>query len=116
MEIFIILTKYNTIGLKKVNHCSWSLLSQHIHPLTIGGSSCGVIVKAMDCRIVVNEFELQSHDHIHFWTNTLGKGMNPLILAARVNWYHYSSSRWLVGFYGISTFVGYLTPNTFLCK
>ena len=23
---------------------------------------------------------------------------------------------WLVGFYGISTFVGYLTPNTFLCK
>ena len=23
---------------------------------------------------------------------------------------------WLVGFYGISTFVGYLTPNRFLCK
>ena len=23
---------------------------------------------------------------------------------------------WSVGFYGISTFVGYLTPNTFLCK
>ena len=23
---------------------------------------------------------------------------------------------WLVGFYGISTFVGYLTPNPFLCK
>ena len=23
---------------------------------------------------------------------------------------------WLVGFYGISTFVGYLTPNQFLCK
>ena len=22
---------------------------------------------------------------------------------------------WLVGFYGISTFVGYLTPNPFLC-
>ncbi len=22
----------------------------------------------------------------------------------------------LVGFYGISTFVGYLTPNPFLCK
>ena len=23
---------------------------------------------------------------------------------------------WLVGFYGISTLVGYLTPNPFLCK
>ena len=23
---------------------------------------------------------------------------------------------WLVGFYGISTFAGYLTPNPFLCK
>ena len=23
---------------------------------------------------------------------------------------------WLVGFYGISTFLGYLTPNPFLCK
>ena len=23
---------------------------------------------------------------------------------------------WLVGFYGKSTFVGYLTPNPFLCK
>ena len=23
---------------------------------------------------------------------------------------------WFVGFYGISNFVGYLTPNPFLCK
>ena len=23
---------------------------------------------------------------------------------------------WFVGFYGISTFVGYFTPNPFLCK
>ena len=23
---------------------------------------------------------------------------------------------WFVGFYGISTFVDYLTPNPFLCK
>ena len=27
-----------------------------------------------------------------------------------------SGSVWFVGFYGISTFVGYLTPNSFLCK
>ena len=38
----------------------------------------GVMVKAMDCGIVISEFELQSR--VHFPTNTLGKGMNPLIL------------------------------------
>ena len=27
-----------------------------------------------------------------------------------------NGSFWLVGFYGISTFEGYLTPNPFLCK
>ena len=43
---------------------------------------CGVMVKAIDCGIVVSEFELQSCYYIHFWTNTLGKGMNPLILQA----------------------------------
>ena len=42
----------------------------------------GVMVNAMDCRIVVSEFELQSRNYVHFWTNTLGKGMNPLILPA----------------------------------
>ena len=30
------------------------------------------------------------------------------------NFNHYFG--WLVGFHVISTFVGYLTPNTFLCK
>ena len=42
----------------------------------------GVMVKAMDCGIVVSEFELQSRYYVHFRTNTLGKGMNPLILPA----------------------------------
>ena len=37
-----------------------------------------VIVKAMDCGIVVNEFVLQSRYYVHFRANTLGKGMNPL--------------------------------------
>ena len=40
----------------------------------------GVFVKAMDCGIVESEFELQSRYYVHFRTNTLGKGMNPLIL------------------------------------
>ena len=37
----------------------------------------GVMVKVMDCEIVVSEFELQSRYYIHFRTNTLRKGMNP---------------------------------------
>ena len=37
---------------------------------------------AMDCRIVVSEFVLQSRYYVHFRANTLGKGMNPLILPA----------------------------------
>ena len=32
----------------------------------------------VDCDIVVSEFELQPRYYIHFQTNTLGKGMNPL--------------------------------------
>ena len=44
-----------------------------------GERPSGVMVKAMDCRIVVREFVLQSRYYIHFGANTLGKGMNPLI-------------------------------------
>ena len=40
------------------------------------------MVRAMDCGIVVREFELQSRYYIHFQENTLRKGMNPLILPA----------------------------------
>ena len=42
----------------------------------------GVMVKAMDCGIVVREFVLQSRYYIHFRANTFGKGMNHLILPA----------------------------------
>ena len=48
----------------------------------IGGSSRGVIVKAMDCGIVVSEFVLQSRYYVHFRANALGKCMNPLNLPA----------------------------------
>ncbi len=41
-----------------------------------------VMVKAMDCGIVVSEFILQSRYYVYFQANTLGKGMNPLILPA----------------------------------
>ena len=33
----------------------------------------------LDCDIVVSEFELESRYNVDFQTNTLGKGMNPLI-------------------------------------
>ena len=46
------------------------------------GCPRGVMVKAMDCGIVVCEFVLQSRYYIHFWANTLAKGMSPLILPA----------------------------------
>ena len=36
----------------------------------------------MDCGIVVSEFELQPRYYVHFRANTLGKGMNLLILPA----------------------------------
>ena len=47
-----------------------------------GGCPRGVMVKAMDCGIVVREFELQSRYYVHFRPNILGKGMKPLILLA----------------------------------
>ena len=46
------------------------------------GCPRGVMVKPMDCGIVVSEFVLQSRYYVHFRTNTLGKGINPLILPA----------------------------------
>ena len=46
------------------------------------GCPRGVMAKAFDCGIVVSEFELQSHYYVPFRTNTLGKGMNRVILPA----------------------------------
>ena len=49
---------------------------------TILGCPHNVMVKAIDSGIVVSEFKLQSRYYIYFQTNTLGKGMNPLIFPA----------------------------------
>ena len=40
------------------------------------------MVKAMDGRILASAFVLQLRYYVHFRKNNLGKGMNPLILAA----------------------------------
>ena len=51
-------------------------------PRSRGWCPHGVMVKAMDCGIVVSEFKLQLHYHVFFRTDTPRKGMNPLILPA----------------------------------
>ena len=59
------------------------VFTQPIH-LSQDAGECprGVMVKVMDCGIVVREFVLQSHYYVHFQANTLGKCMNPPILPA----------------------------------
>ena len=51
----------------------YSLILIHTYYLVFFGCPRGVMVKAMNCGIVVR-------DYVHFRANTLGKGMNPLIL------------------------------------
>ena len=46
---------------------------------TMGGCPRGVMVKAMDCGIVVSEFVFQSRYYVHFRANPIGKDMNPFI-------------------------------------
>ena len=48
----------------------------------VGGCSRGIIVKALDCRIIAIEFKIQLHYQVHSRTNTREKGMNPLIIPA----------------------------------
>ena len=57
-------------------------LTNYFLQITHAHTRCprGVMVKAMDCGIVVREFVLQSRYYVR--ANTLGKGMNPLILPA----------------------------------
>ncbi len=56
------------------------LSATSLDPNSSGGCPRGVMVKAVDCGIVVREFVLQSRYYIHF--RALGKGMNLLILPA----------------------------------
>ena len=78
---------------QREGHYSWSIssveitwkstfLSRSTTGLNLVFRRCprGVMVKGLDSRIVVSEFKIQSHCYAHFQTNTLGKGINPLIL------------------------------------
>ena len=61
---------------------SISLIVFHSLSFIYGGDPRSVMVNAMNCGVVVSEFVLQLRYYIHFRTNTLQKGMNPLILPA----------------------------------
>ena len=65
----------------------------YIYFLKISYTPRGVMVKALDCGIVVNEFKFQSYYCVQYRTNTLGKDMDPLYPQLRVKQYHYFSSR-----------------------
>ena len=69
-----------TIELFKDTRSSGSYLNKKLPFTLFHGCPRGVMVKAMNCGIVVREFVLQSRYYVHFRANTLGKGMNPLIL------------------------------------
>ena len=58
----------------------WVQMTVYRSPWKKMGCPRGVMVKAMNCGIVVREFVLQSRYYVHFRANTLGKDMNPLIL------------------------------------
>ena len=42
-------------------------------------STCSVVAIVWNCIILVSKFEPKWRHFFHFWTNTLGKGMNPVI-------------------------------------
>ena len=50
-------------------------------PKTIWESLRSRVVNVLDCNIVVHEFEIQLRYYIHFWTNTHGKGIGPLVVS-----------------------------------
>ena len=47
--------------------------------LFIGRVLRAVVDNSLDGDIVVSKFEFQSRYYLHFWTDTLKKGMNSLI-------------------------------------
>ena len=76
---------YHTFSFVEYNIVSGALICLLIKTdglSSLGGCPCGVMVKAMDCGIVVSKFVLQLRYYVHFRANTLGKGMNPLIFPA----------------------------------
>ena len=84
-DVFRFEIKKVKIGVKRKYNCIYfvfiSLALEYDYSYSISwGYPRGVMVKAMDCGIVVREFVLQSRYYVHFLANTLGKVIRPLIL------------------------------------
>ena len=47
------------------------------------------MINALYCNLEVSEFKFQICNYVHFWTNTLEKGMNSLIPPDRADSYNY---------------------------
>ena len=78
--------KYGGIGNQKKNldyqdsNIVKIIYNIEMSPRNAWGRPRGVMIKALDSEIVVNEFEFYSRYNVYFRTNTLGEGMKPLIL------------------------------------
>ena len=72
----------NVHSLPELWYLSLFLFWFHLTLFASNPSEGGVMVKALDCRIVVSEFKFQSCYYVYFRTNTFGKGMNTLIFLA----------------------------------
>ena len=70
---------YSQIVIGKENEYFTAMWDKRLQEKEKGGCPRGVMIKTMDCGIVVSEFKLQSHYYVHFWTNPLGKGILPAI-------------------------------------
>ena len=62
--------------------CHKNPTNELTNQMVYGGGPRDVMVKAIDCGIVVRKFVLQSRYYVHFRANTLGNGMKLLILPA----------------------------------
>ena len=54
-------------------------------PIWINRESPWCNLNVLDCDIVVSDFELQTHYHVHFRTNTLRKGWTSYLLNNGLN-------------------------------
>ena len=63
-----------------------------------GGAPCGIVANELDCDIVVSKIKLQLCYYIHFQTNSLGKGMNPLsvLFFYKDSFWHSNNPRQLI--------------------
>ena len=60
------------VGHSVVKICYFNVYLCHLHE-----SSFGIMAKVLDSGLKVSKFKLQSCYYIQFWTDTLGKGIEP---------------------------------------